>query len=81
VAFHRAVHQLALNGPELWIGVEGAAVDKTVARLNIEHYKRKLAQETDHAKRLMLQRLLDEEERKLKALLEQPSGQRKLQQL
>ena len=49
---------------------EGAgAMDKTVARLNIAHYKRKLADEADETKRLVLLGLLDEEETKLKALL------------
>ena len=41
-------------------------MDRTVARLNIEHYQRLLAQETDENRRLMLQRLLAEEEAKLR---------------
>jgi hypothetical protein len=40
-------------------------VDRTVARLNIEHYRRLLAKETDEAKRQLIQRLLAEEEAKL----------------
>lgn len=44
------------------------AVDQYVARLNIEHFKRKLAAETDPAKREMLMRLLAEEEAKLATL-------------
>jgi hypothetical protein len=40
-------------------------VDKTVARLNIEHYRRLLARETDEARRLTILRLLAEEEAKL----------------
>jgi hypothetical protein len=40
-------------------------MDRTVAHLNIEHYRRLLASETDDAKRKVLQRLLDEEEAKL----------------
>ncbi len=43
-------------------------MDKAVARLNIEHYRRKLAEETDETKRQMLIRLLAEEEAKLAAL-------------
>ncbi len=39
-------------------------MDKTVAKLNIEHYK-KLASETDVAKRKSIARLLSEEEAKL----------------
>lgn len=37
-------------------------MDKTVAKLNIEHYKRLLAFETDAAKRELITRLLAEEE-------------------
>ena len=40
-------------------------MDKTVADLNIEHYKKLLATETDPAKRQTIQRLLAEEEAKL----------------
>ncbi len=40
-------------------------MDRTVARLNIEHYRRLLATETDESKRKMLQTLLAEEEAKL----------------
>ena len=43
-------------------------MDKYVARLNIEHFKRKLVEETDPAKREMLLGLLVEEEAKLAAL-------------
>jgi hypothetical protein len=41
----------------------------TIARLNIEHFRRKLAEETDADKRQMLLRLLAEEEAKLAALI------------
>jgi hypothetical protein len=41
------------------------AVDRTVARLNVEHYRKLLARETDESKRQTLLRLLDEEEAKL----------------
>ncbi len=44
-------------------------MDKTVAHLNIEHYRRKLAEEADESKRTMLLRLLAEEEAKLAGLL------------
>jgi len=40
-------------------------MDRTVAHLNIEHYRRLLAAETDESKRKTLQRLLAEEEAKL----------------
>jgi hypothetical protein len=43
------------------------AVDRTVARLNIEHYRKLLAHETDEIKRQTLLRLLEEEEAKLNA--------------
>jgi hypothetical protein len=48
-------------------------VDKTVARLNIEHYRRLLAEETDAAKRQTIMLLLAEEEARLHALLGQPA--------
>jgi len=44
-------------------------MDHTVARLNIEHYRKLLAQEVDETKRQTLLRLLEEEEAKLKAAL------------
>ncbi len=40
-------------------------MDRTVARLNIEHFRRLLAKETDETRRQILQRLLAEEEGKL----------------
>jgi predicted phosphatase len=40
-------------------------MDKTVADLNIEHYRRLLVVETDPVKRQMIERLLAEEETKL----------------
>jgi hypothetical protein len=43
-------------------------MDKDVARLNIEHFRKLLERETDDAKRTMLLRLLAEEEAKLNAL-------------
>jgi hypothetical protein len=51
-------------------------MERTVARLNIEHYRKLLANETDETRRQMLARLLAEEEAKL-ARLENPSGQRR----
>ncbi len=45
-------------------------MDKAVARLNIEHYHKLLATETDEAKSQMLRRLLAEEEAKLAALMD-----------
>jgi hypothetical protein len=43
-------------------------VDRNIARLNIEHFRRLLATETDKAKRTMILRLLAQEEAKLTAL-------------
>jgi hypothetical protein len=40
-------------------------MDRTVARYNIEHYRRLLAKETDESRRQMLLRLLADEEAKL----------------
>jgi len=47
-------------------------MDKTIARLNIEHYHKMLATEADETKRLTLLRLLAEEEGKLAALDDSP---------
>jgi hypothetical protein len=41
------------------------ALDRTVARLNIEHYRRLLATETDESRRQVILRLLAEEEAKV----------------
>lgn len=46
-------------------------MDRTIARLNIEHYRQRLSIETDEQKRQTLQRLLAEEEAKL-AMLDGP---------
>jgi hypothetical protein len=43
-------------------------MDRTIARLNIEHFQRLLATETDATRRQMIMRLLAEEEAKLTAL-------------
>jgi len=43
-------------------------MDKFVARLNVEHYRKKIATETDEAPRQKLLRLLAEEEAKLAAI-------------
>lgn len=40
-------------------------MDRTIARLNIEHYRRLLANEVDETRRQTLQRLLAEEVAKL----------------
>jgi hypothetical protein len=40
-------------------------MDRTVAQLNVEHYRRLLAIETDEARHQVLLRLLAEEEAKL----------------
>lgn len=46
----------------------GCGMDKTIARLNIENYRKKLAIEQDETKRQTLMRLLTEEQAKLAAL-------------
>jgi hypothetical protein len=51
-------------------------MDRTVARLNIEHYKRLLATETDETKRQTLTRLLAEEEAKFRSLPEPKTRKR-----
>jgi hypothetical protein len=51
-------------------------VDKFVAKANIEHFRQKLAIETDEAKRQLLARLLAEEEEKLATLNQTSSNKR-----
>jgi hypothetical protein len=51
-------------------------MDKTVARLNIEHFQKKLATETDATRRQQILRLLAEEEAKLTALESQKKRRR-----
>jgi hypothetical protein len=53
-------------------------MDKFVARLNIEHFKKKLATECDEAQRLKLQTFLAEEEAKLAALEEGKAQEHRL---
>jgi hypothetical protein len=43
-------------------------MDKFVAKANIQHYRKKLAQETDETQRQLLERLVAEEEAKLDGL-------------
>jgi hypothetical protein len=52
-----------LVSPRLGKSVPMAAA-KDIARLNIEHYRRKLAEELDPTRRQMIVRLLAEEEAK-----------------
>lgn len=53
-------------------------MDRTVAELNIEHFKRLLAVETDPAKRQTIERLLAEEQAKLlRGGPVKPGGERK----
>ncbi len=51
-------------------------MDKLVAQLNIEHFRKRLATETDESKRQTLLRLLAEEEAKLSALLDRRNEQK-----
>ena len=45
-------------------------MDATIARLNVDFYRRRLGEETDDAKRAMIERLLAEELAKLASLSE-----------
>jgi len=45
-------------------------MDKLIARLNIEHYRKVLAEETDEKRRQRIQQLLAAEEAKLAAIEE-----------
>jgi hypothetical protein len=47
-------------------------MDRTVARLNVEHFRKLLAEDIDETKRQSLLRLLAEEEAKLAALMDPP---------
>ena len=49
-------------------------MDKTVADLNIQHFKKLLETETDLVKRRTIQRLLAEEEAKLALALANKTG-------
>jgi hypothetical protein len=53
------------------------AVDRTVADLNIAHFKKLLAAKTDSVKRQTIERLLAEEEGKLARILAEKAGTRK----
>jgi hypothetical protein len=50
---------------KVYVAQTGSAMDRTVAELNIEHFKRLLAVEMDPAKRQTIERLLAEEKAKL----------------
>lgn len=52
-------------------------MDKTVVRLNIEHFRTLLVNEADAARRGVLSRLLAEEEAKLAALEGSPENVKK----
>jgi hypothetical protein len=55
---------------------EERAMEKMVARLNIEHFRELVKKETDEGKRPILMRLLDEAEAKMKALNDPPKKSR-----
>ena len=54
----------------------GGVMDRTISRLNIEHYRRKLATEQDETTRQTLMRLLAEEQAKLAAIDNSLEGKR-----
>lgn len=62
-------------GPEV-PGIAGSSsVDRAIAQLNIEHFRRLLREEEmDDAKRHLIERLLAEEEAKLASLDDQPES-------
>ena len=51
-----------------WEFTGAGGVDRTIAQLNIEHFRRLLIEENDAAKRRILHELLMEEEAKLASL-------------
>jgi hypothetical protein len=51
-------------------------MDQTVAYLNIDHYRKLLATETDEKKRATLHRLLAEEEAKVASLINATDGRK-----
>ena len=51
-------------------------IERTITRLNIEHYRKLLDSETDEPKRQTLRRLLAEEEAKLASLTGPNAGKR-----
>lgn len=51
-------------------------MERTIARLNVEHYKQLLAAELDDEKRQTLKRLLAEEEAKLQTLSEKAKSKK-----
>jgi len=66
--FPNLVEFLPLVGDREWSIGQG----RGLARLNVEHYRKLLAAETDHAKRQTVLQLLTEEEAKLAALTDPP---------
>ena len=52
-------------------------MDRTVAHLNIEHYRKLLAQEMDETRRQTILRLLAEEEAKVASLNNPPQRKRR----
>jgi hypothetical protein len=61
------------KGGKITFSLTGFAMDRTVARLNIEHFRKLLAAETSSARRQTIIRLLAEEEEKLAALAGRPA--------
>lgn len=57
------------------MGEQSASTAAFVARLNIEHFKKKLAAETDESERKHLLRLLADEEAKLAELEKANDGE------
>jgi hypothetical protein len=52
-------------------------MDRNVARLNIEHLRKRLAEETDESKRQTILRLLAEEEARLASFMTPPQERKK----
>ena len=68
----RSIGEAQPAGLRVWQFAGSDGVDRAIAQLNIEHFRRLLSEETDEAKRQLLLRLLAEEEAKLATLDNQP---------
>lgn len=58
----------SVGAARIAVDTERIAVDKSIARLNIEFFRKRLGEEADEAKRALIARLLAEEEAKLQAI-------------
>jgi hypothetical protein len=68
----RSKHPNGSSDPRALSFAGSGSVDRTIARLNIEHFRRLLSEEKDEFKRQIIHRLLTEEEAKLASLDKSP---------